>query len=221
METAVKPAPPAPAGQPAIEHSGLLPLVLKKLNPHRRMHILDVGPAVPQTVDFLSGFKCRLHIADLLHGKSAAQPPGPEPKALAARFAASLSMIDAPLDICLLWELPNHLSLDEMRIFNGVLSRYLKADTLAHGFCSFKLTQLEMRHWYGIVGTDSVVRLEDIALKPAAHTHSQQQLVDAMSAFELERGALRSGGRVEVLLRTAQPGANQALSRQPTYGGRG
>lgn len=203
METAVK----LPAGQPAIEHSGLLPLVLKKLNPHQRMHILDVGPAVPQTVDFLSSFKCRLHIADLLHGKSAAQPPELEPKALAARFAESLSMIDAPLDICLLWELPNHLSLDEMRIFNKALSRYLKADTLAHGFCSFKLTHMEMRHWYGIIETDAVVRLEDVALKPAAHAHSQQQLVDAMSAFELERGALRSGGRVEVLLRTAEAGA--------------
>lgn len=203
METATKPAPLAPAGQPVIERSSLLPLVLDKLNRHRRMHILDVGPAVPQTLDFLSSFKCRLHVADLLRDKSAAQPRRLEPKALAAHFAESLSMIDSPLDICLLWELPNHLSLDEMRIFNNALSRYVKDDTLAHGYCSFKQAHLEMRHWYGIIGAGEVVRLQDVTLKPAAHAHSQQQLVNAMSAFELERGALRSGGRVEVLLRTA------------------
>ena len=218
MKTATKRASLAQAGQPALERSGLLPLVLEKLNRHRRIHILDVGPAVSQTLDFLSSFKCRLHIADLLRDKSAMQSPRLERKALAAHFAESLSMIDSPLDICLLWELPNHLSLDEMRIFNNVLSRYVKADTLAHGFCCFKLSRLEMRHWYGIIRMDEFVRREDVALKPAAHAHSQQQLVDAMSAFELERGALRSGGRVEVLLRTAGQDATQALSRQPASG---
>lgn len=215
METAAKQAPLTQGGQSAAEPSVLLPLVLEKLNRRRRMHVLDVGPAVPQTLDFLSGFKCRLHIADLLHNLSAAQSPRPSPKALAAHFAESLSMIDAPLDICLLWELPNHLSLDEVRIFNDVLGRYLKAETLAHGYCSLKQTRPVMRHWYGINETDEVVRLEDSALEPAAHAHSQQQLVGAMNAFEVERGALRSEGRVEVILRTARHTEAEALERQP------
>ncbi len=215
METAAKQAALTQVGQSITEPSGLLPLVLEKLNRRRRMHILDVGPAVPQTLDFLSGFKCRLHIADLLRNPSAAQSPRPSPKALAAHFAQSLSMIDAPLDICLLWEFPNHLSLDEVRIFNDVLGRFLKAETLAHGYCSLKQTRPMMRHWYGIRKTDEVVRLEDGALEPAAHAHSQQQLVGAMNAFEMERGTLRSEGRVEVILRTAGRHEAKTLERQP------
>ena len=168
-------------------------------------HILDVGPAMPQTLAFFERFNCRVHVADLLDCGIVAHQHHLDEQALTARFADALSMVNAPLDICLLWDFPNHLAPPAVQAFNRVLHSFIKPETLAHGFCSVKQTRPTMRHRYAILKADEILRQEDAAIPPGAHPYSQQQLVKALRTFIFERGALRSEGRVEILLRTASP----------------
>ena len=180
-------------------------MVLQPLRAPTRTNILDVGPAMPQTLAFFSGFNCRLHVADLLDAGIVAHQHHLNEQELAAHFARALFMIDAPLDICLLWDFPNHLALPAAQAFNRVLRRFIKPETLAHGFCSVKRTRPTMRHRYAILRPNEVLRQEDAGIPPAAHPYPQKQLVDALCGFAFERGALRDEGRVEIMLRSATP----------------
>ena len=180
-------------------------MVLQALHGPGPKSVLDVGPAMPQTFAFFSGFDCRLHVADLLDAGIVAHQHHLDEQELAARFAEALFMIDEPLDICLLWDFPNHLALPAAQAFNRVLRRFIKPQTLAHGFCSVKRTRPTMRHRYAILKPEEILRQEDAAIPPAAHPYPQKQLVDALCAFAFERGALRDEGRVEIMLRAATP----------------
>ena len=50
-----------------IQPSKLLPSLFRSLETGRRLTILDVGGALPETVDFFSRFKCRIHFIDLFY----------------------------------------------------------------------------------------------------------------------------------------------------------
>ena len=52
--------------QKIVEQSELLPLLFDGLDSGKGLTVFDVGPAVPETVDFFAQFKCRLFFADLL-----------------------------------------------------------------------------------------------------------------------------------------------------------
>ncbi len=185
---------------PVIESSTLLPLMFAPLDPLQRAAILDVGPATPQTLAFCSSLKCRLHIADLHNSSIVEDQYSLDQDALANYFTKALFMIDGPLDICLLWDFPNRLTVATLKAFNSVLSRFIKPTTLAHAFCSVKRVQPLMQHRYAVLKANQILRRIDPDLKPAAHPHTQKELENALGAFQVERGALRVGGRVEVTL---------------------
>ena len=185
---------------PVIEPSGLLPLLFAPLDPLKRASILDIGPATPQTLAFCSSLKCRLHIADLQNSTIMEQQHSLDESALVDYFTKALFMLDDPVDVCLLWDFPNHLTVSALQAFNSALSGFIKPDTLAHAFCSVKRAQPLMQHRYAILKADRILRCVDPALRPAAHPHPQRQLENALAAFQVERGALRGSGRVEVML---------------------
>lgn len=198
--------PSANAGRDAseIEPSALLPLVFARLEPRQRAAILDVGPATPQTLAFCSSLKCRLHIADLHDSSIVEDQHSLDQDTLANYFSKALFMIDGPIDICLLWDFPNRLTATALEAFNCVLSRFIKPTTMAHAFCSVKQVQPLMQHRHAILEAGQILRRPDPSLKPAAHPHTQKQLESALSAFQVERGALRKGGRVELMLHPNQ-----------------
>ena len=176
-------------------------MALEPLRGRRPVNILDVGPAMVQTLAFFSSFECRLHVADMLDSSIVAHQHQLDQKALTARFAEALFMVEAPLDICLLWDFPNHLAPPAASAFNSVLRRFVKPGAWAHGFCSVKRTRPTMRHRHAILKPDQILRREDTSIPPAAYPYSQKQLLEALGIFSFERGALRSEGRVEVVLR--------------------
>ena len=58
---------PARATGPIVSRhqSKVLGSLFRHLDPEKRLEVLEIGPALPETVDFFSQFRCRLHFIDL------------------------------------------------------------------------------------------------------------------------------------------------------------
>ena len=181
----------------------LLDWVFAGLDRLGRFNVLDVGPAIPQTVEFLNANSCRMYVADLFDSAIIKQQRGLDQDALADRFTKALWMLDEPLHACLLWDFPNYLTPQALKAFNEALSPWVTPHTKAHAFCAVKRSAPLMQHQYGIVSVNEVVQIAAPERPKAQYPHPWRRLVSALDSFEVARGTLRSGGLVEVILRSA------------------
>ena len=184
----------------------LLAWVFEGVGGPRRINILDVGPAMPQTVEFFNSMRCRLHLADLFDNTIIEQQLRLDEDALAVRFADALWMLDGPLHACLLWDFPNYLAPPALEAFNRALSPWVTPHTRAHAFCAVKRSAPLMQHRYSILSANEVVQMAAPERPPARYPHPWRRLAKALPLFDVARGALRAEGIVEVILRgVAQP----------------
>ena len=211
MTSTSKMAHPSVANRgPALMESALLAWVLEGTSAPSRFNVLDVGPAMPRTIKFLNSTRCRVHIADLFDSGIIEQQKQLDQDALTARFAEALWMLDEPLHACLLWDFPNYLTPSALAAFNQALSPWVTGHTRAHAFCAVKGSDPLMQHRYSIRSVNKVVQKAAPERPPAAHPHPWRHLARAMSVFDVDRGALRAEGVVEVILhgkaeRSAEP----------------
>jgi len=183
-------APPAAAD---VEHSQLLPKLLEGLPEDRRLTILDLGPAVPETVEYFGQFRCRLYFADLF-----AEPiEGGADNVLQ-------TLLDYPVhvqfDLCLFWDFLNLLDIDALRAFDAALKPYVHRGTRAHGFAAMNAMHALSIHHYGVRSADELVVRDDPLARRAARPHPQALLKQALTCLEIKRGTLLREGRLEVLL---------------------
>ena len=192
--------------------TALLARVFEGRSAPGRMNVLDVGSAMPRTIEFLNSMRCRMHIADLFDSTIIEQQQHLDQTALTARFAEALWMLDEPLDACLLWDFPNYLTPPALEALNRALSPWVNAHTRAHAFCAFKRSAPLMQHQYSIRNANEIVQQAAPERSQAAHPHPWRRLVGALSLFDVDRGALRAGGLVEVILHgTARQSAEPPL----------
>lgn len=188
----------------------LLPHLFETLEEGARLTVLDVGPGVPETVEFFSRYRCRLHFADLFDHPALAQPPEEDVELHYQSVFAELC--DFPettrFDVCLLWDFLNHLPLPGVRAFSRVLRPYLHRDSSGHGFGAFKASapaasrsapQEALR--YGIRDVDQLVVRPLPGASPPGFAHSRTALAEALTCFEIVRGTLLREGAMELLLR--------------------
>ena len=195
-----------PVGQQSVViETALLAWVFEGMDAPDRINVLDVGPAMPQTIEFLNSTRCRVHIADLFDSTIIEQQHHLDHETLTARFAEALWMLDEPLHACLLWDFPNYLTQPALEALNQALSPWVTDRTRAHAFCAVKRSAPLMQHQYSIRSANEIVQKAAPERPPAAHPHPWRRLVGALSLFDVDRGALRAGGLVEVILHgTAQ-----------------
>ncbi|MEZ5599402.1 MAG: hypothetical protein R3E84_24040 [Pseudomonadales bacterium] len=160
--------------------------------------MLDLAGGMPETIALLSDYRCRVYCADLLDNLCV-PPPGTDMAVAAAVFEDRLSFIgDGVIDYCLLWDYPNYLSFDQLRLFSRILQGYLHLGSQIHMFTAMHANQ-DMAPWrYSVADPETLVRRPVRRAMPG-HPHSQAEIVDAMEYVRLDRGALRDG-RVETLL---------------------
>ncbi len=183
--------------------SKLFPLLFRSLDAGHRLTILDVGTALPETVDFFSRFKCRIHFLDLF-----CEPVVRElqqvsnSQELHHQFEKLLQLPDGTrLDICLLWDLLCYLDDPALRAFNHVLRPYMHSGTRAHGFGVHHLAIRLENKQYGVMKEDGLsVRLRQTK-QLTTHPHSQVEMHEMLSCFDFERGLLLPDGKLELLLK--------------------
>lgn len=186
-------------------HSKLFPLLFERLDRNRRLTVFDFGPAIPETVDFFSRFKCRLCFADLFGEQIVGdRNKDLDEKAMQRRFQALLAYpAHTQFDICLFWDFLNYLDHAALRAFSSALQPYIHKDTRAHGFSVLNATTQLANRQYGVQEIDklTVTQRDDQPL--ACHPHPQEELKKLLHCFNISRGTLLSDGRLEILLHAA------------------
>lgn len=183
--------------QKVVEQSDLLPLLFAELDSSKGLTVFDVGPAVPETVDFFSQFKCRLFFADLLSDLSAEKDPDDGK----VDFGELLTYpTETRFDICLFWDFLNFLDVEMLRAFNLAITPYIHDETRAHCYGRFSRRSPVMNQQFGIKKIDEVVVRNSNARLPTCYPHGYADLRDIMGCFSFSRSMLLREGRLEILM---------------------
>ncbi len=184
------------------QQSLLFPELLKKVEPEQRLTVFEAGSALPETVEFFSRFRCRLHCASMFTDPILErQSEALDKDALAARLTAALRIpAGTRFDICLFWDLPNYLDDSLLRAFDQAIRPFIRPGTRAHAFTLRTLDTSLVNQRYGVEQTHM------FRVRPSRHPQqrcypkTQATLVNLLPSFDVNQGMLLPDGRLEVLL---------------------
>jgi hypothetical protein len=184
------------------QSSRLLPALFSRLDPTRRITVLEVGPAVPETVRFFGQFRSRLHICDLFEEPLVREQQDELEEAEIKQ--AFLDLMQLPrgklIDICLFWDFLNYLKPKTLRALNSALRPYLHPGTRGHGFSVLNVETPLSNRQYGIVQPDTLCSRPGRLAQLDYFPHSHEELNACLSAFRIGRGWLLADGRLEMQL---------------------
>jgi hypothetical protein len=185
------------------QQSKLFPALFQRLDASRRLTVLEIGPALPETVDFFSAFRCRLHFVDLFNEPFLRDRQGQlSEKELRHCFEERFRFPDGTrLDILLLWDFVSYLDDAALRALNSALRPLIHPGTRAHGFgvhhLAIKLENIQ----YGIIDRETFSIRDRRSSQMKHHPHSQVEMQDMFGCFKFERGLLLPNGKLEMLLK--------------------
>ena len=196
--------PSRPTGPVMARHtSKVLPGLFRHVPEHHRLTVLEIGPALPETVEFFSQYRCRLYFIDLyqepfLHDSQARLSE----KELRHEFEQRLVFPEGEkLDICLFGDFLSFLGDRALRAFNSALRPWIHERTRAHGFGVHHLAVKLEHQQYGIVDRETLsIRSRRHGELPY-HPHSQVEMADMLNCFAFERGLLLPSGKLEMMLK--------------------
>lgn len=202
-------AVPAGGGALDVRQTLLLPLLFERVDDSLPITVLDVGGGVPETVEFLSRYRCRVHFADLFDAPELQAIPEEDAEAYLDEAFARLCRFPegTRFDVCLLWDFLNYLPVAAVRSFARALEPYLHRGTRGHGFGAFKSTAPAMNRdepsralQYGVRDVDALVARPRLDGMSRGYAHSRAVLAENLSCFEIARGTLLREGTMELLL---------------------
>jgi hypothetical protein len=181
-----------------------MPSLFDHIDEDRRIKVLDVGSAGPDTVNFFSQYRCKLHFIDLF----SELPFNFDPEvgqSLQQQFDVVMQFpAGTQFDICLFWDLFNYLDRDAAVAFQNALRPYLHDKSLAHGFSVHNPRTPRSDQVYGLMQRDELSLKPRPSKLPGYAPHNQKQLQETLSDFSFERSVLLSDGRLELFLRARQ-----------------
>jgi hypothetical protein len=177
----------------------MLSSLFENIDNEQRLTVLHIGPALPETVDFFSRFRCKLYFVDVFSELPIATAHEDDPP-LEKVFSELLDFqTSVAFDICLFWDLFNFLDGEAIAAFLQALQPHLHADTVAHGFAVHNLKSPQGDQLYGIKELDAFnVRRRGTAL-PGYSPHPQSKLKTMLNCFNFDRSVLLPDSRLELL----------------------
>lgn len=183
--------------------SKLLPELFKNIDAEHRLTVLEIGPALNETVDFFSQFKCRLHFVDLFHEAFVREQQARlSEKELRHAFEEQFRFpAGTKIDICLLWDFLCYLDDAALRALNSALRPWVHGGTRAHGFGVHHLAIRVENIQYGIIDKASLSIRKRQSVQMPCYPHSQIEMHEMLNCFDFERGLLLPEGKLEMLLK--------------------
>lgn len=185
--------------------SKLLPALFQPFDAEQGVTVFHVGSALPETVDFFSHYRCKLHFIDVF----SALPIDTTGDAPLTRQQQLQALLPFPqhtrFDLCLFWDLFNFLDGDTLKAFLAELNAYLKPNAVAHAFSVHNRKLPQINHTYGIKQVD-MLKVRNRRSKPPGYApHSQRELTALLGYFHVERSVLLPDSRLELLLHRRPP----------------
>ena len=179
--------------------SKLLPALFESVGENQRVSVLHIGPALSETINFFSGFRCKLQFVDLF---SELPFIANEQEDIDLQIHRLLGLpTDTRFDVCLFWDFFNFLNAETIEAFQTVLKPHLKDTTRAHAFSMHNpRTDPYKSHLYSIQDLHSLTLRERSPKPPGYAPHSQRRLKEMLTCFSFERSVLLSDKRLELLL---------------------
>ena len=180
----------------------LFPSLIKRVKPDRRLSVLEIGPALPETIKFFSQYKCRLHFAAMYTDPVLQMQTGEYTEAeLSKHMTESMGFPKGTrFDLCLFWDYLNYLDDKALRAFNTALRPYLHKSTRAHAFTVRTLNTNFSNQQYGIEQAHMFSIRPRTGKQARTTPHTQAILVNLLSSFDIDQGMLLPDGRLEVLM---------------------
>ncbi len=190
------------AAGPAPFNAPLWRLAIEELDPEQRCVVLDLGPAVPETVQLLSAYRCRLQIADIADALATIAAAEDTKARMTACATALGPPAPEPLDLVLCWDLWNYLPPTAFAALMHAVAARCRPGARVHGLVVYSEPQMpatpgRFRPQPG----GQLLWDVSIAETCAAPRYSPEQLGDALADFRHERGMLLSNGLQEFLYR--------------------
>lgn len=185
--------------------SKVLPLLLQHLDTTRRLTILDLGRAIPDTIHFFAQYKCRIHVIDLYSELQAGLIDRDSNKITIQRHFQNLFKFESGtrLDLCLLWDLPHYLNEKQLRAFSSALYPWLEPKTRAHMFGVHSAATTLLNREYGIADSNTISIRKRSTEQLKNSPHPQSFLNEWLTCFSSTNGVLLPDGKVENLLQAS------------------
>jgi len=195
----VTPVPPLASRS---QQSLLFPTLVKRIKPDTRLSVLEIGPALPETIEFFTQFKCRLHFAAMYSDPVLQMQLGDcSETELTEHFSRSLDFPKGTrFDLCLFWDFLNYLDDKALRSFNTAIRPFLHKSTRAHAFTVRTLNTSFANQQYGIQQAHMFSIRPRMEKQFRTFPHTQAILVNLLSNFDIAQGMLLPDGRLEVLM---------------------
>jgi hypothetical protein len=191
-----------PLQKTSTQTSKLLPSLFEQFDEGQQVTVFHVGAALPETVDFFCGFRCKLHFIDIFSELPIVTDEDTTPD-LQHQFQNLLQFPpDTLFDICLFWDLFNFLNTEAIIALLNVLYPHLKESSLAHAFSVHNTKNKKVNQLYGIRQLDTLTVKDRRAELPGYAPHSQRRLKELLHCFTLERSVLLPDSRLELLLQS-------------------
>jgi hypothetical protein len=186
--------------KPSTQASKLLPYLFEHIEEDQPVTVFHVGPALPDTVEFFSQYRCKLHFIDVFCELPMIAAEDAIPT-LVQQFETLLQFPAHTLfDICLFWDVFNFLDGAAISAFLTVLRPHLKENSMAHAFSVHNIRAPQASYVYGIHQLDTLSCRSRRAALPGYAPHSQSALKELLHCFKLERSVLLPDSSLELLL---------------------
>ena len=181
--------------------SSLLPTLFESIEEAERLTVLHIGNALPETVEFFSHYRCKLHFIDLFDDLSQLVTTQDSTISLHQVFIDLMHLpADTRFDLCLFWDLFNFLDQDAVAAMQRTLRPHLHGNTLAHAFAVHNLKTVQSGKLFGIRAVDQVTLRPRAAPLEGYKPCTQGQLEKSLTCFRIKRSVLLPQSRLELLL---------------------
>jgi hypothetical protein len=186
--------------KPSSQATKVLPYLFERIDAQQPVTVFHVGPALPETVNFFSTYRCKLHFIDVFAALPLTSADEEAPTVVQQIRELLRFPANTVFDICLFWDLFNFLDDKAIKAFLTVLRPHLKNGGLAHAFSVHNLRTRQDSHLYGINQQDTLSYRNRRTEVPGYAPHSQRELKDLLACFNVERSVLLPDSRLELLL---------------------
>ena len=194
--------PPVVPLMPHTQQTLLFPNLVKKIDPGRRLSVLEIGAALPETVEFFSRFKCRVHFAAMFTDPVLQLPSSEHSEAeLAKHFSRAFDFPKGThFDLCLFWDFLNYIDDKALQAFNIAIKPFCHKTTRAHAFTVRTLDTPFPNQLYGIEQAHMFKIRPGLMQQIPRFPKTQATLVNLLPCFDIDQGMLLPDGRLEVLM---------------------
>ena len=139
---------------PSTQASKLLPSLFQHIDVEQVVTVFHVGLALPETVEFFSNYRCKLHFIDIFSALPFVATEDATPT-LEQQFQELLNFPgDTLFDVCLFWDLFNFLNEEAIKTFLTLLQPHLKKGCMASTGWLTQRLRCQIRRVSGLYAID-------------------------------------------------------------------